>query len=199
MSTSESKNSTTDEVLNQTDPHSFDQESVDPSMTDSAVADVMAEEAIAGVQMQTLEQQLQEARDRELKAQAELENFRKRLSRDFEQQLKYASLPLLRDLLDVIDNLNRALGVTDASPSVQALLDGVKMVQGQLETVMLKYHCKPIPAVGVPFDPNFHQAVTQAPSDSVPAGSVVQEVSVGYTMHDRVIRPSMVIVSTGPA
>ena len=199
MSTSESKNSSTDEALNQTDASSFDRAESHPSMMDSAMNDVMAEEATGGAQMSNIEQQLQEARDRELKAQAELENFRKRLARDFESQLKYASLPLLRDLLDVIDNLNRALGVTDASPSVQALLDGVKMVQGQLETVMLKYHCKPIPAVGAPFDPNFHQAVTQAPSDTIPAGNVVQEVSVGYTMHDRVIRPSMVIVSTGSA
>ncbi len=145
-----------------------------------------------------LERKLKEAETEVLKSHAEVENFRKRLQRDAEQQLRYANMPLVRDILDVIDNLKRATDAASgdqASPS--ALLDGVKMVTQQLANVLTKFACKPIESVGKPFDPNFHEAITQMPSATVPAGSVVQEVAVGYLLHDRVIRPSQVIVSTG--
>jgi molecular chaperone GrpE len=73
------------------------------------------------------------------------------------------------------------------------------MVQQQFANVLAKHHCKPIPGVGHPFDPNVHQAIAQQPSNDFPAGTVLIETSRGYLMHDRVVRPSMVIVSTGPA
>ena len=144
-----------------------------------------------------LEQQVAKFRDRELKAQAELENFRKRLLRDTEQQLKYASVDLVRDLLDVIDNLQRANDAASKSGETSGLLAGVQMVQQQLVGVLAKYDCKPIPGLGHPFDPNFHQAIAQQPSQEYAAGIVMMETSVGYTLHDRVVRPSMVVVSTG--
>jgi molecular chaperone GrpE len=146
-----------------------------------------------------LEQQLADLKDRELKAQAELENFRKRLLRDTEQQLKYALLPLVRDLVEVVDNLNRASDAATSSGSTDGLVAGVKLVQHQFHSVLAKYSCKPIESVGQPFDPNFHQAIAQQPSDQYAAGLIMMETSVGYVMHDRVVRPSMVIVSTGPA
>ena len=144
-----------------------------------------------------LEQQVAKFRDRELKAQAELENFRKRLLRDTEQQLKYASIDLVRELLDVVDNLQRANDAAAQAGDATSLLAGVQMVQQQLASVLGKYHCKPIPAVGQPFDPNVHQAIAQQPSQEFAAGVVMMETSVGYTLHDRVVRPSMVVVSTG--
>lgn len=147
-----------------------------------------------------LTEKLKAAETEVLKSHAEVENFRKRLQRDAEQQLRYANLPLVRDILDVVDNLKRA---TDAASgeggNASALLEGVQMVTQQLTNVLNKYACKPIESVGKPFDPNVHAAITQMPSDDVPAGSVVQEVAVGYMLHDRVVRPSQVIVSTGPA
>ncbi|XZE32086.1 nucleotide exchange factor GrpE [Pirellulaceae bacterium SH501] len=146
-----------------------------------------------------LEQQVAQYRDRELKAQAELENFRKRLLRDTEQQLKYASVGLVRDLLDVVDNLNRATEAAVQSGEAGGLVEGVKLVLHQMTGVLDKHHCKPIPALGQPFDPNVHQAIAQQPSAEYAAGVVMMETSVGYTLHDRVIRPSMVIVSTGAA
>jgi molecular chaperone GrpE len=146
-----------------------------------------------------LEQQLVDLKDRELKAQAELENFRKRLLRDTEQQLKYALLPFVRDLVEVVDNLNRATDAATSKGSTDGLVAGVKLVQYQLHQVLEKYSCKPIESVGKAFDPNFHQAIAQQPSDQVAAGLIVLETSIGYMMHDRVVRPSMVIVSTGPA
>jgi molecular chaperone GrpE len=146
-----------------------------------------------------LEQQLIDLRQRELKAQAELENFRKRMIRETETQIKFASLPLVRELLDVVDNLHRAIESTASSSGSGGLVEGVKMVEQQLVTVLAKHSCKPIDSVGKSFDPNVHQAISQQPSHEFPAGVVVQEVSVGYLMHDRVVRPSMVIVSTGPS
>lgn len=150
-----------------------------------------------------LEQQVVELRERELKAQAELENFRKRMLRDTEAQIKFSPLPLVRDLLDVVDNLHRAIGSAGlaggSAGGSEGLVEGVRMVEQQLVAVLAKHSCKPIDSVGKVFDPNVHQAIAQQPSGDVPAGSVLQEVSVGYMMHDRVIRPSMVIVSTGPS
>lgn len=146
-----------------------------------------------------LEQQVVDLRQRELKAQAELENFRKRMVRETESQLKFAALPMVRDLLDVVDNLHRAIESSGAAAGSEGLVEGVKMVQQQLVAVLAKHSCKPIDSVGKAFDPNVHQAIAQQPSAEFPAGTVVQEVSVGYRMYDRVVRPSMVIVSTGPS
>lgn len=146
-----------------------------------------------------LEQQVTELRQRELKAQAELENFRKRILRDTEAQIKFAPMPLVRDLLDVVDNLHRAIESSGAASGADGLVEGVKMVEQQLGTVLAKNSCKPIESLGKAFDPNFHQAIAQQPSAEFPAGTIMQVVSVGYLMYDRVIRPSMVIVSTGPS
>ncbi len=146
-----------------------------------------------------LEQQVAELRDRELKAQAELENFRRRILRDVDLQLKFAAMPLVHDLLDVVDNLHRATEPNANSAGGEGVIAGVKLVQNQLATVLAKYHCTPIESVGKPFDPNIHQAIAQQPSDTYPAGTVMLETSLGFMMHDRVVRPSMVIVSTGPA
>lgn len=146
------------------------------------------------------DERVQEAERQVLLAHAELENFRKRMQREADQQLKYSNLPLLRDLLDVVDNLNRAADAARAdTANTGALLSGVEMVGQQLQNVLAKYGCKPVTAVGSEFDPNVHEAIAQMPSADYAAGLVAQEVAVGYVLHDRVVRPSSVIVSTGPA
>jgi len=149
--------------------------------------------------IQELEQQVVELRDRELKAQAELENFRRRMLRDVDQQLRFSSMPLVTDLLEVLDNLNRAMESAVPTAGSEGLIAGVKLVQQQFVNVLSKHQCKQIPSVGMPFDPNVHQAISQQPSDTHAAGTVMLEHSVGYMLHDRVVRPSMVVVSTGPA
>lgn len=174
----------------------FDEKSNDTKNAATEALDAAFSEE-ADRTIEKLEQQLAEAVDRELKAQAELENFRKRIYRDTEQTLKYASLPLIRDLLEVLDNLARATDAASNSPDASGLLDGVKMVQQQMTAVFAKHHCKPIAGLGSTFDPNVHQAIAQSPSDDYPAGQVMLEASTGYLLHDRVIRPSHVIVSTG--
>jgi molecular chaperone GrpE len=149
----------------------------------------------------SVEQRLAQAQRDVLMAQAEMENFRKRMQRESDQALKYANLPLVRDLLDIIDNLNRATESAKKdsaqAESVQALLSGVEMVLQQFTGILAKYGCRPIETAGKPFDPNIHQAISQIASEH-PAGSIAHEVAVGYLLHDRVVRPSCVIVSTGP-
>lgn len=148
-----------------------------------------------------LEQQMVELRDRELKAQAELENFRKRIYRETEQTLKYAASALIKDLIEVLDNLARAADAAGStasnSPEAASLLEGVRMVQQQMVGVLGKHHCRPMESLGKVFDPNLHQAIAQSPSAEYPAGTVMLEATSGYVLHDRVIRPSHVIVSTG--
>jgi molecular chaperone GrpE len=79
------------------------------------------------------------------------------------------------------------------------LLEGVKMVAAQFEAVLQQHGCTPIETVGTPFDPNQHQAIAQEPSDQHPAGTVTRCAQIGYKLHDRVVRPAQVFVSTGPA
>lgn len=188
--------SNSESIDQKSDANMFD----DAASNDSVFAEALDQESPEQI-VDMLEQQLADLRDRELKAQAELENFRKRLLRDTEQQLKYALVPFARELLEVVDNLNRATDVAStasgAATGAEGVVAGVKLVQQQLAQVLAKYNCTPIVAVGQPFDPNFHQAIAQQSSTEHAAGVVMFETSIGYMMHDRVIRPSMVIVSTG--
>ena len=139
--------------------------------------------------------ELQAAKDRELRCHAELDNFRKRAARELEEKLRYANMSLLRDLLPVLDNIERAIQAAQQNTDPAALLDGFKMVQQQVEDVLKRHHCRRIEALGTPFDPHVHHAVMQQPSDEHPANTVVMVTQNGYQLHDRVVRPSQVIVS----
>jgi molecular chaperone GrpE len=151
-----------------------------------------------------LEAQLQDAGQKVLRAQAELENYRKRVDREMKEERRYAVLPLVRDLLAVLDNLNRAIEATQARSASEGsadsgLLEGVKMVANQFEAVLKQHGCTPIETVGHPFDPNQHQAIAQEPSDQYPAGTITRAAQIGYKLNDRVVRPAQVFVSTGAA
>ena len=146
----------------------------------------------------SLKQKLAEAEKLLLLAQADLENFRRRTRRDTQDQIRYAALGLMNELLEVSDNLQRAIEAAESDPASGGLLDGVKMVAQQIFAVLENHGCKKIDAVGQPFDPQVHQAVQMYPSDDVPANSVMQELRTGFELHDRVIRPAQVFVSAGP-
>src|SRR4051794_32219460 len=103
--------------------------------------------------------ELHEANERVLRAQAELENYRKRARREMEDERKYAALPLLRDLLSVVDNLQRAIDAAEQGQGSTALLDGVKMVSAQMTNLFEQYGCKRIAAVGTQFNPHLHEAL----------------------------------------
>jgi molecular chaperone GrpE len=141
-----------------------------------------------------LKQELDDAKDQLLRARAEFVNYQKRAKQQADNDRVYSVGSLARDLLDPLDNLERAIDAlrTSAAPEIAAGLD---MVQKQLLEVLGKHGVEPIRAHGKPFDPNLHDALLQLPSDEHPEGTVVAEHSKGYTIRDRVLRPSKVSVS----
>jgi molecular chaperone GrpE len=143
-----------------------------------------------------LRDELEQSKDRALRLQAELDNYRKRASRELEDRLRYADMGILRDLLPVLDNIQRAIESAEKSPDPAGLLEGFKMVGGQLASVLECHQCKKIDALNLPFDPNLHHAISQSPSAEHPVNTVVLVAQDGYQLHDRVVRPSQVIVST---
>ena len=164
---------------------------------DALAADVhAAKQTGASDEATRLAEELKQANDRTLRAQAELENFRRRLRREMEDERRYAALPLMGDVLSVVDNLDRALSA-ETGDSATALLTGVRMVQAQFLSVLERHHCRRIGDVGEVFDPNLHQAIAQEASDQIPAGHVTRVAQFGYRLHDRVVRPAQVLVSTG--
>ena len=159
-----------------------------------AVPDPNAPPTIAG-----LRDQLAEAEKRVLLAQADLENFRRRNLRDTQDRLKYASIGIMSEILESVDNLHRAIESYKADPNGDGLVQGVEMVAQQISTVLENKGCKKIQAVGKPFDPHFHQALQMQPSNDFEANIVSTELRTGFKLHDRVVRASQVFVSTGPA
>lgn len=143
-----------------------------------------------------LQAEAAEARDRALRAQAELDNVRKRLYREMDEVRKYADLPLLADLLPVMDNIGRAIEAAQKAADAAAIVEGFKLVQQQLETVFNRHHCKRIEALGRPFDPHLHMAIMQQPSADHAPNTILLVAQEGYQLHDRVIRPSQVIVAS---
>ena len=136
--------------------------------------------------------------DRLLRLQAEMQNLRNRTSREIADERKYAALPVLRDLLPVVDNIDRAIEAAEKAGEAENLLAGFRLVKQQLHTILSRNECEPIDAEGQLFDPNFHQAILQQPSAEVQAGNVMMVTQAGYKLHDRVVRPAQVIVSSGP-
>ena len=134
-------------------------------------------------------------KDRALRLSAEFENYKKRSLKETQDFRKFANETLLKQLLSVVDNLERAIDTSEESSENKSLLDGVKMTHKEMMRIFEVFEVKPLKAEGEIFDPNFHQAVTQEESDSCPANTIIKELQKGYTLHSRLLRPSMVIVS----
>ena len=149
------------------------------------------EEKLAVAQAEAIEN-----RDRMLRMAAELDNFKKRAARELDEIKKYATENLIRQLLTVVDNLERA--IASASPdndNGQGVVDGVALTLAEIMKILEKHYVSPIQALGEPFDPAFHQAMCQEESTDQPPNTVVQEFQKGYLIHDRLLRPAMVVVS----
>jgi len=166
---------------------------------DGAIDPSITAEAPAMDEVEQLRNSVEEANNRALRAHAELENYRKRARRELEDERRYANLPLLRDLLPVVDNIQRAIAAAEKNAEQGGLLDGIKMVAQTLENALARHHCVRIDALNQPFDPAFHEAISQVPSPDHPAHTVLMVAQEGYTLHDRVVRPAQVIVSAAPA
>ena len=156
-----------------------------------------------------LEEHLQEAldesaelRDQVLRVAAEFENYKKRMERERSAMLKYAGENIFRELLPVVDNLERATeqGIVegaDSEKNLAALLEGVQLTLKSLIGTLEKFEVKPITSVGEPFDPNIQEALTMDASETIPANHVISEFEKGYHYKDRLLRAAKVVVSSG--
>lgn len=171
---------------------------VEPETTPEAasVQEAAPEIVNSGDPILELTAERDDLKDQMLRMRAEMENFRRRLNRERDDERRYASLPIVRDLLPAIDNLERAVAAGQKDPNVESLLQGVQMVLKQMEEILGRFGVKSIPSVGEAFDPNVHEALQQVPSTEFPPMTVVQELERGFQLHDRVIRPTKVIVSS---
>jgi molecular chaperone GrpE len=141
------------------------------------------------------DKEIKQLQDRVLRMAAEMENMRKRLERERSDGISFANECLIRDLLPVIDNLERAVQHGEKETNCQSLLEGVRMTLKNMGDVLGKFGCTSFESLGKPFDPKYHEAVMQQESTGHPEKTVIQELQKGFTLHDRLIRPSMVVVS----
>jgi molecular chaperone GrpE len=133
--------------------------------------------------------------DRLLRLQAELENFRKRARREYDDAQRYREIDLLRDLLPVLDTVQRAIDAAEKTDDVESLRAGFRMTAQQIEKLLAAHGCATIPTDDQPFDPTVHDAIQQLAVPGKAAGTVVATASRGFTLHDRVVRPAQVIVA----
>lgn len=158
---------------------------------------VLAQKQALEEEREALLEERDSLKDQVLRTRAEFDNYRKRLARESEQNKKMATEALVQDLLPILDNLE--LAIEHAGESGEGLTEGVQMVYNQMHGVLRRHGLETIESKGVPFDPNVHEALMQAPSDEVPESHVLQTFQKGYRLSDRVIRPAKVVVSQGTA
>lgn len=153
--------------------------------------------------VEALTKEAGEARDRMLRTLAEMENLRKRTAKEVADARTYGISSFARDVLDIADNLQRALDAVPAEtreaadPGLKALIEGVELTEKSLHNALQKNGVKKLEAQGEKFDPNFHQAMFEVPDPSVPANTVVQVMQAGYTIGERILRPALVGVAKG--
>ncbi len=143
------------------------------------------------------DEELKSLNDKYLRLAAEFDNYKRLAQKDQRDQIRFGNEHLLRELLPVVDNLERAIKAAKDNTSTDGLIQGVELTLKQLQGVLGKFGVQSIPTVGQPFDPSGHQAVASVPSTKVPDKHVVDEFQRGYRLHDRVLRPAMVTVSSG--
>ena len=154
---------------------------------------------------EALAKELSEARDRNLRTLADMENLRKRTTREIADARLYGITAFARDVLDIADNLQRALDAVPAEakaaadPGLKALIEGVELTERSLHNTLEKNGVTKFNPTGERFDPNFQQAMYEVPDPSVPPGTVVQVMQDGYKIGERILRPALVGVSKGGA
>lgn len=174
------------------------------AMHDEA-AETMAEAGTDEDGIEALQGQLDDLRDRLLRAVADADNTRKRAAREVKETREYAVTGFARDMLDIADNLERALGLlgddvrASLPENVRPLVEGVEMTQRRLASTLERHGVKRVaPEPGDPLDPNLHQAAAQIPADQ-PKGRIAHVMQPGYVIGERTLRAAMVVVSAGPA
>ena len=172
-----------------------DDQSIDSQPPDDEIEAAQGEDD-PEAKLQAAEQKSQEHYDRLLRLSAEFDNYKKRTSREMRDMVKFANEKFILELLTVVDNLVRAI---ESAPHKEGqddpLLKGINLTLDEVLKILERNHVQPVKALGEPFDPNFHQAMMQEESADQPANTVIREMQKGYTLHERLIRPAMVVVS----
>ncbi|MCO7126346.1 nucleotide exchange factor GrpE [Sporolactobacillus shoreicorticis] len=171
----------------------------DAEATKKAASDVEAllkQIAEQTAEIDALKKQADDAVNQRLRTQADFDNFRKRTNKEKADARKFRAQDLVSDMLEILDNFQRALAVEAVSEDARALKKGMEMVLSKLESALKKEGVEEIPSLHQPFDPNVHQAVMQEESGNHESGTVIQVLQAGYTLNGRVIRPAMVKVSS---
>ena len=146
-----------------------------------------------------LQADLDRFRDLALRSQADFENYKKRAAREKEEAIKYANSSMLERLIAIIDNFELGLSAARGEGEKSPIFAGMNMVLKQLTDFLTDNGLQPIDAAGQKFDPNLHEAIAHEASEEVPEGIVIRQTRRGYRMKDRLLRPSSVVVSSGPA
>jgi molecular chaperone GrpE len=172
--------------------------------------DVLSQDTSSATEEASLVAELQQAlvakaeevkslNDKYLRLAAEFDNYKRLIQRDQRDQIRFGNESLLKELLPVVDNLERAIKSSREGGSTDVLIQGVELTLKQLTGALTRFHVTPIQTIGQLFDPATHQSVTSVASKKVPEQHVVEEFQRGYLLHDRILRAAMVSVSTGRA
>jgi len=173
--------------LGKTDP-----EAVSPEPNKTGEASTDPESRVAELQAE-----LSKYKDAALRATADLDNYRKRVSRERDESIKYANTAFLERLIPILDNFELGLQAARTAPEAAPIVDGLSMVYKQLQDFLTNSGVETIDATGQTFDPNLHEALAQEENHEVPEGKVIRQVRKGYRLRDRLLRPANVIVSKG--
>jgi molecular chaperone GrpE len=177
-------------------------ENTEPAEQEEAAADAEERELSPEEQLQAeLDQARSEAKahqEQYLRTLADMENLRKRTQREKEDLAKFANENILRDILPVIDNLERAIEHAEQAESNEGLLEGVQMTLTQFSQVLDRFGVKPVESLGQPFDPALHQAMGQMETEEYPTNTVAHQMQKGYQLNERLLRPAMVMVAKAP-
>ena len=147
-------------------------------------------------QIRLKDEELASQKDTFLREKAELENFKKRLTKEKEDFVQFANERLLKELIQIEDNLERALEVPNTT--LESLKEGVEMIQKQFTAFLKNQKAEPIEALGKPFDPNLHEVLNQQESEEHEENTVIQEYSKGYTLNGRILRSTKVVIAKKP-
>ena len=167
---------------------------VDPAVPPPATPPAMAEEQLAAAKKEAATNY-----DRYIRAVADLENYRRRVTREKDELRQYAVSSLMEELVPVLDNVTLALAAARQQSDAKAIGDGVTLVLEQLKGTLARQGLKEVNPAGQKFDPNFHECISHQPDDKVAEEHVMQVVRTGYILNGRLVRPASVIVSSGPA
>src|SRR5499433_1102524 len=167
-------------------------------MSDAAPDQGPKQQADVAVDVAAMRRDLDEKQDRLLRALAEMDNMRRRAQRDREEFTRYATESLLRDLIPIIDNFERALEAARGNSEAAKVVEGVSLIQRELLRVLERAGVKRYSALGQPFDPTRHEATASVVSADAKPGTVVAETMPGYLLHNRVLRAALVSVAAAP-